>query len=121
MTTRLVALWTPPEDVDGFDADYLAAPMMLVAPMPGLTGLVDSKVIDGPYFRMTDLLHKVFGNRLDALIDRAAVVRTGSLEAPVAPQPVAPPSHLGSGPIGYGAPGAPRSGWRSSAMRILGG
>ena len=94
MTTKLVALWTAPDDVDGFDADYLATHMVLVGTVPGLTGVVASKAVDGPYFRMTELLspdmgalgaaltseqglavaadaerlQQVFGNKLDVLI-----------------------------------------------------
>ena len=40
MTTKLVAFWTAPDDVDGFGADYLSTLVTLAALVPGLTGAV---------------------------------------------------------------------------------
>ena len=56
MTIKLVALWSTPEDPDGFEADFAATHVGLVAALPGLSGSIFSKAIDGPYFRMSELL-----------------------------------------------------------------
>ena len=94
MTVKLVALWTTPTDPEGFEADYAATHVKLVASIPGLERSVFSKAIDGPYFRMAELcfadgdamgaalgseqglgvladsgrLQESFGTRLDVLI-----------------------------------------------------
>ena len=53
---KLVALWTQPEDAEGFEKDYTSTHMALVADMPGMTGAVASKALNGPYFRMAELI-----------------------------------------------------------------
>ena len=55
MTTKLVALWTAPDDTEGFEADYAANHLPLVGSVPGLTGVVASKAVGGPYYRMAEL------------------------------------------------------------------
>ncbi len=56
MTVKLVALWGTPKDVEGFEKDYVATHLPLVAGLPGLKGAVASKALDGPYFRMAELI-----------------------------------------------------------------
>jgi uncharacterized protein (TIGR02118 family) len=94
MTTKLVALWTAPDDAEGFEADYVTNHLALVQSVPGLTGAVASKAVGGPYYRMAELkfedleglgaamgseaglalaadsdrLQDAFGNKLDVLI-----------------------------------------------------
>ena len=48
MTVKLVAFWGTPKDADGFDKDYEATHIALVAKLPGLKGAVTSKGLDGP-------------------------------------------------------------------------
>jgi len=56
LTVKLVALWGTPTDVEGFEKDYEAIHLPLVAALPGLKGAVASKAISGPYYRMAELL-----------------------------------------------------------------
>jgi uncharacterized protein (TIGR02118 family) len=57
MTVKLVALWTKPDDAEGFDKDYEATHAILVAKLPGMSRAVLSKAIaDGPYHRMAELI-----------------------------------------------------------------
>lgn len=56
MTVKLVALWSVPNDPQGFDKDYEATHIPLVAKLPGLKGAVASKALDGPYHRMAELV-----------------------------------------------------------------
>src|SRR3954468_12713184 len=93
MTTKLIALWTAPEDGDGFDADYLATHAKLCSALPGVT-YSTGRCVSGPYFRMaslefesqeamgaalgssdgaalmgdTERLQQAFGNKADVLI-----------------------------------------------------
>jgi uncharacterized protein (TIGR02118 family) len=52
---RLVALWTKPEDVEGFEREYHDVHMALVHPLPGLAGAVSARAKNGPYYRVADL------------------------------------------------------------------
>ena len=56
MTTKLVALWTTPDDAEGFEADHLSTHMALVGTVPGLKNAIASKALDGPYYRMAELM-----------------------------------------------------------------
>ena len=56
MTVKLVALWSTPNDVEGFEKDYGSIHLPLVAAIPGLKGAVASKALDGKYYRMAELL-----------------------------------------------------------------
>ena len=56
MTVKLVALWSTPKDTEGFEKDYVSTHLPLVAALPGLKGAVASKAIDGPYYRMAELV-----------------------------------------------------------------
>ena len=93
MTTKLIALWTAPSDVEGFDADYLATHAGLARTVPGVT-FSSGRCVSGPYFRIAELsfasqeamgaglggaegaalmadserLQQAFGNKLDVLI-----------------------------------------------------
>jgi uncharacterized protein (TIGR02118 family) len=94
MTTKLVALWTAPDDTEGFETDYATTHLPLARSVPGLTVAIASKAVGGPYFRMAELkfedmdalsaglgseeglalvadsdrLQAAFGNTLDVLI-----------------------------------------------------
>ena len=57
MTVKLVALWSAPKDAEAFDKDYEATHIALVAQLPGLKGAVASKALDGPYYRMAELIY----------------------------------------------------------------
>ena len=54
MTTKLIALWTAPDDGAGFDADYLATHAKLASAIPGVT-FTSGKCVSGPYYRMAQL------------------------------------------------------------------
>jgi uncharacterized protein (TIGR02118 family) len=56
VTTELVALWTTPDDAEGFEADYLSTHIPLVDSVPGLKNAIVSKALDGPYYRMAELM-----------------------------------------------------------------
>jgi uncharacterized protein (TIGR02118 family) len=56
VTTKLVALWSTPEDPEGFEKHYDDTHLPLVAKLPGLKGAVASKALDGPYYRMAELM-----------------------------------------------------------------
>jgi uncharacterized protein (TIGR02118 family) len=56
VTVKIVALWGTPNDVEGFEKDYAAIHLPLVAALPGLQGATASKALDGPYYRMAELL-----------------------------------------------------------------
>lgn len=96
MTTKLIALWTAPTDVEGFEADYTATHAGLAAAIPGVT-FSSGRCVSGPYYRIAELsfasqeamgaglggaegaavmvdgerLQKEFGNKLDVLIVNA--------------------------------------------------
>ena len=53
---KLVALWSRPSDTEGFDTDYVGTHVPLVGALPGLKGAIASKAVDGPYYRMAELL-----------------------------------------------------------------
>ena len=67
MTVKLVALWSTPQDEDTFDKDYEGTHMPLVGRLPGLTGAVASKAIDGPYYRMAELAFSSAGDLQSAI------------------------------------------------------
>ena len=55
MTIKLIALWTPPEDRDGFLADYEATHAVLARAVPGLASFEASTSMDGKYLRVAQL------------------------------------------------------------------
>jgi len=91
---KLIALWTAPDDVEGFTADYTATHARLVRSMPELTDAFFGTSLGGPYARIAKLtwssgedmnaalgspqgaelmadtqrLQETFGNRVDVLI-----------------------------------------------------
>ncbi|HEX2850025.1 MAG TPA: EthD family reductase [Acidimicrobiales bacterium] len=91
---KLVALWTAPDDVAGFDADYTATHAELARALPGVDAEFNKAVAPGPYHRIAELrfesmdalqaalgspegakvlgdaqrLQESFGNKLDVLI-----------------------------------------------------
>jgi uncharacterized protein (TIGR02118 family) len=94
MTTKLIALWTTPNDGDAFDADYLATHAKLASALPGVTFSSGKCAPGGAYYRMatlafdsqeamggalggsegaalmgdTERLQQTFGNKADVLI-----------------------------------------------------
>lgn len=52
---KLVVLWKPPADAEGFEDDYASTHMALVGALPGMKGAVTSKALNGPYFRMAEM------------------------------------------------------------------
>jgi uncharacterized protein (TIGR02118 family) len=56
VTVKIVALWTTPTDVDGFEKHYLGTHWPLVAGLPGLQSAAAHKALDGPYYRMAELV-----------------------------------------------------------------
>jgi len=56
VTVKIVALWGTPKDAEGFEKDYGATHLPLVAALPGLKRAVASKALDGPYYRMAELV-----------------------------------------------------------------
>ncbi len=56
MSTKIVALWRTPDDVDGFESHYAATHMPLARALPGLKDAVTSKALNGPYYRMAELV-----------------------------------------------------------------
>ena len=96
MTTKLIALWSAPSDVDGFEADYLATHAGLARAVPGVT-FSSGRCMSGPYHRIAELsfesqesmgaglggaegaalmadsdrLQQEFGNKVDVLIVNA--------------------------------------------------
>jgi uncharacterized protein (TIGR02118 family) len=52
---KLIALWTAPDDPDGFDADYLATHAKLCRELPGLVSFSSGRCVSGPYYRTADL------------------------------------------------------------------
>ena len=93
MTTKLIALWSAPSDVDGFEADYRATHAGLARAVPGVT-FTAGRCVSGPYHRVAELsfpsqeamgaglggaegaalmadgerLQQAFGNKLEVLI-----------------------------------------------------
>lgn len=91
---KLVALWTAPDDVAGFDADYTATHAVLAQKVPGVDFETSKAAMPGPYHRIAELkfasmealqsalgspeaaelmadgqrLQESFGNKLDVLI-----------------------------------------------------
>jgi uncharacterized protein (TIGR02118 family) len=92
--TKLIALWTAPTDVDGFEADYASTHAKLASAVPGVTFSSGRCAPGGPYYRLAELafasgdamgaglgspegaavmadgerLQQAFGNKLDVLI-----------------------------------------------------
>jgi uncharacterized protein (TIGR02118 family) len=56
LTVKIVALWKTPNDVDGFEKEYAEIHLPLVAQLPGLKSAVASKAMNGPYYRMAELV-----------------------------------------------------------------
>ncbi len=55
MSISLVALWKTPNDVEKFEHHYFSTHVPLIRELPGLTEVVTSKALNGPYFRMAQL------------------------------------------------------------------
>ena len=53
---RLVGLWTQPADVDAFEREYLGSHVPKLAGLPGNAGVNTARCIDGPFFRLTEVL-----------------------------------------------------------------
>ena len=53
---RLVGLWTQPADVDAFEREYLGSHVPKLEALPGNAGVHTARCIDGPFFRLTEVL-----------------------------------------------------------------
>src|SRR5258706_4537118 len=53
---RLVGLWTEAADVDAFDREYLGSHFPQVQGLVGARSATTCRCIDGPYFRMTEVV-----------------------------------------------------------------
>jgi uncharacterized protein (TIGR02118 family) len=56
VSTKIVALWRTPQDVEGFEQHYASTHIPLVMALPGIQDAVASKALDGPYYRMAELV-----------------------------------------------------------------
>ena len=66
---RLVGLWTQPADVDAFEREYLGSHVPKLEGLPGNAGVSTARCIDGPFFRLTEVL-------FDSLDDIHAALET---------------------------------------------
>lgn len=55
---RLVGLWTEPDDQDAFDREYLGSHFPQLDGLAGAQATKTSRCIDGPYFRMTEIVFR---------------------------------------------------------------
>jgi uncharacterized protein (TIGR02118 family) len=53
---RLVGLWTEPDDIDAFEREYLGSHVPKLDDLEGNDGVRTARCIDGPYFRMTEIM-----------------------------------------------------------------
>ena len=53
---RLVGLWAEPDDHNAFDREYLGSHYPQLDGLAGSLGTKTSRCIDGPYFRMTEVV-----------------------------------------------------------------
>ena len=67
MTVKLVALWSTPTDLDGFEDHYRSTHLPLVPGLPGLRGAVASMALNGPYYRMAELVFESSSDLQSAL------------------------------------------------------
>ena len=72
---RLVGLWTQPADADAFEREYLGSHVPKLEGLPGNAGVRTARCIDGPFFRLTEVLfdslddiHVALGGELGAQI-----------------------------------------------------
>jgi uncharacterized protein (TIGR02118 family) len=56
VSTRIVALWHKPNDVEGFEQHYASTHLPLARALPGLQEAVTSKALDGVYYRVATLV-----------------------------------------------------------------
>jgi len=68
---RLIGLWGEPDDVDAFEREYLGSHFPRLAGLRGSEGAVTSRCIDGPYFRMTEVIFGSLDDIHAALEDSA--------------------------------------------------
>ncbi len=66
---RLIGLWTEPDDVDAFEREYLGSHFPRLEGFRGSEGAVTSRCIDGPYFRMTEVVFQSLDDIHAALED----------------------------------------------------
>ena len=67
---KIVALWTKPDDVSAFEADYFGTHLRIASSLPGLRDVVVSKAVgDAAYWRVTELV-------FDSMEDLVAVGAT---------------------------------------------
>ena len=66
---RLIGLWTEPDDVDAFEREYLGSNFPRLDELRGSEAAVTSLCIDGPYFRMTEVVFRSLDDIHAALED----------------------------------------------------
>ena len=66
---RLIGLWGEPDDVDAFEREYLGSHFPRLAELRGSEAAVTSRCIDGPYFRMTEVVFRSLDDIHAALED----------------------------------------------------
>jgi len=66
---RLIGLWTEPDDVDAFEREYLGSHFPRLEGLRASEGAVTSRCIDGPYFRMTEVVFQSLDDIHAALAD----------------------------------------------------
>lgn len=52
---KLIAIWSKPSDVDGFEEDYLSNHLPIATSMEGLVSAVGAKVLLGEGYRIAEL------------------------------------------------------------------
>ena len=53
---RLVGLWTEAADVDAFEREYLGSHVPKLQRLPGCQDVRTARCLDGPFFRLTEVL-----------------------------------------------------------------
>ena len=53
---RLVGLWTQPADVEAFEREYLGSHVPKLEGLPSNAGVRTARCIDGPFFRLTEVV-----------------------------------------------------------------
>ena len=66
---RLIGLWSEPDDVDAFEREYLGSHFPRLDGLRGNEGVITSRCIDGPYFRMTEVVFRSLDDIHAALED----------------------------------------------------
>ena len=66
---RLVGLWTEPSDVDAFEREYLGSHVPKLHHLVSSQEVRTARCLDGPFFRMTEVLFESLDDINAALAD----------------------------------------------------